>query len=144
MSSLDRRAFLKTAVAATATLSVRPLSLIAQTSAAAPDGKNTLVFVFLRGGVDGLALVPPHGDADYYRARPTIALAAPKKEGQRSIVNLDGHFGLHPALAPLKPLWDERRFAIVQAVGCYALGRSHFDAQEFVETGTPGLKGTPK
>jgi uncharacterized protein (DUF1501 family) len=142
--NFDRRSFLKCAGAATVGLSLRRFPLLAQSAAAADEGTNVLVFVFLRGGVDGLALVPPHGDREYYRARPTIALAAPGKNGRSSIVDLDGYFGLHPALAPLKPLYEERRLAIVQAVGCYALSRSHFDAQEFMETGTPGTKGTMK
>jgi uncharacterized protein (DUF1501 family) len=144
MSAIDRRSFVKTAAAAAATMSLRPNSLLANLAAAIGEGPNVLVFIFLRGGADGLALVPPHGDAAYYTARPTIALPPPKKEGAKSIVDLDGYFGLHPALAALKPLYDERRFAIVQAVGCTALTRSHFDAQEFMETGTPGTKGTPK
>lgn len=144
MSAVDRRTFLKTAAAAAATISLRPDSLLASAASHAGDGRNILVFVFLRGGADGLALVPAHGDPLYYKARPTIALPAPKKEGTRSVVDLDGYFGLHPALASLAPLYAERRFAIIQAVGCTALGRSHFDAQEFMETGTPGTKGTPK
>jgi uncharacterized protein (DUF1501 family) len=142
MNGIDRRAFLKGAAAAAAGMSL-PFPLMARTGAAAGDGKQVFVFVFLRGGADGMALVPPHGDGAYYKARPTIALTQPKETLRESVIDLDGHFGLHPALAPLKPLWDERRFALVHATGCYAVSRSHFDAQEFVECGTPGVKGTP-
>lgn len=141
---VNRRAFIKSTAVAAAGVSFRSIPLLAQTSTAAGDGKNILVFVFLRGGVDGLALVPPHADGEYYRLRPTIALPRPNKEGKQSVLDLDGYFGLHPALGAMKPLYDDKRLAIVQAVGCYALSRSHFDAQEFVETGTPGRKGTPK
>jgi uncharacterized protein (DUF1501 family) len=143
MNELDRRAFLKSAAAAAAATAL-PYPLLARAGAASGSGRNVLVFIFMRGGADGMALVPPHGDAAYYKARPTIALKRPKQTLNESVVDLDSYFGLHPALAPLKPLWDDSRFAIIQAAGCYALGRSHFDAQEFVETGTPGVKGTPK
>jgi len=82
----------------------------------------------------------PFGDSEYYNLRGGIALPRPGQAG--GVVNLDGTFGLHPALAPLKPLWDEGRLAIVPAVGNYGLSRSHFDAQDFMETGTPGQRTT--
>src|SRR6201999_2781433 len=73
--------------------------------------------------------------------RPTIAIPAPKS-GTESAVDLDGFFGLHPALAPLKPMFDSNRLAIVQAVGSPDPTRSHFDAQDYMESGTPGRKAT--
>ena len=101
-----------------------------------------LLVAFLRGGADGLSLCAPYADAEYPRLRPTLALPRPGQASGGSLVDLDGHFGLHPALAKLKPLWEERRLAVLHAVGCYGLTRSHFDAQEFLETGTPGSRGT--
>jgi uncharacterized protein (DUF1501 family) len=102
------------------------------------DGNGSrLIVVFLRGAVDGLNVVPPHGDSAYYDARPTIAI------GQSSIIDLDGRFGLHPALSPLMALWRERSLAFVQACGSPDPTRSHFDAQDFMETATPGIRGTP-
>jgi uncharacterized protein (DUF1501 family) len=99
--------------------------------------------LFLRGGADGLNICAPYGDPEYYEQRPTIALPRPLQAGSDSLLDLDGYFGLHPALAPLRPMYSEGRMAILHAVGNGSLGRSHFDAQEFVETGTPAVKGTP-
>jgi uncharacterized protein (DUF1501 family) len=91
----------------------------------------------MRGAVDGLNVIVPHGDPFYYRERPRIAVAA------ADVVDLDGHFGLHPALAALKPFWDNKSLAAVHAVGSPDSTRSHFDAQDYMETGTPGAKATP-
>ena len=96
-----------------------------------------LVCLFMRGAVDGLNVIVPHGDPSYYRERPRIAVPA------ADVIDLDGHFGLHPALAALKPLWDNRMLAAVHAVGSPDATRSHFDAQDYMETGTPGAKATP-
>src|SRR5215470_14010260 len=101
---------------------------------AATAGSRVLVQVFLRGGCDGLNLCVPHGESEYYDLRGGIAI------GRGEVVNLDGHFGLHPALAPLKSLYDQGRLALLPAVGSYGLSRSHFDAQDFMESGTPGDK----
>lgn len=100
-----------------------------------------LVVIFLRGAVDGLNVVVPHAEAAYYAARPTIAIPRPGAEG--GALDLDSHFGLHPALASLMPLWQERRLAFVHASGSPDPSRSHFDAQDYMETGTPGNKHTP-
>lgn len=105
-------------------------------------GRNTkLVVVFLRGAVDGLSVVAPYAEPDYARYRPTIGLAAPGQPD--GLLDLDGRFGLHPALAPLMPLWSGNRLAFVHASGSPDPTRSHFDAQDYMESGTPGSKRTP-
>jgi uncharacterized protein (DUF1501 family) len=107
----------------------------------APPSQKKLVVVFLRGAVDGLSVVAPYAEPDYARFRPTIALPAP---GQTDgLLDLDGHFGLHPALAPLMPLWSGGKLAFVHASGSPDPTRSHFDAQDYMESGTPGRKNTP-
>jgi uncharacterized protein (DUF1501 family) len=98
------------------------------------------VHVFLRGGADGLNLVCPYGEAEYYDLRGGIA--HPRPGQANGVVNLDGHFGMHPEFAPLEPLWRDGRLAFVHAVGNPRLTRSHFDAQDFMESGTPGDKTT--
>ncbi|SEP69189.1 Uncharacterized conserved protein, DUF1501 family [Solimonas aquatica] len=95
-----------------------------------------LVTILLRGAVDGLNVVTPYTDARYYQARSSIALAPPGKE--QGLLDLDGHFGLHPACAPLLPLWQSRRLAVIHAAGSPDPSRSHFDAQDFMETARPG------
>jgi uncharacterized protein (DUF1501 family) len=105
-----------------------------------PSAKK-LVVVMLRGAVDGLNVVAPVGDANYLRLRPTIGLGVPGTEG--GALALDGYFGLHPALAPLQPLWAERKLAFVHASGSPDPTRSHFDAQDYMESATPGRKSTP-
>jgi uncharacterized protein (DUF1501 family) len=95
-----------------------------------------LVCLFMRGAVDGLNMIVPHGDPMYYRERPTIAVPA------RELIDLDGFFGLHPRLAALKPLWDNKSLAAMHAVGSPEATRSHFDAQDYMESGTPGVKLT--
>ncbi len=103
--------------------------------------KKILIAVFQRGAVDGLNVVIPHGEAAYYSLRPAIAI--PRPDGSaNSAVDLDGHFGLHPALRSLKPLWDAKQLAVVEAVGSPDPTRSHFDAQDYMESGTPGVKAT--
>jgi uncharacterized protein (DUF1501 family) len=103
--------------------------------------KKILVAIFQRGAVDGLNVVVPFGEERYYQLRPSIAI--PKPNGTpNSAVDLDGFFGLHPSLAPLKPLFDSQQLAIVDAVGSPDPTRSHFDAQDYMESGTPGLKAT--
>ncbi|HJS43801.1 MAG TPA: DUF1501 domain-containing protein [Gemmatimonadales bacterium] len=101
----------------------------------APD-RPILVCLFQRGAVDGLNMIVPHGESLYYRERPRIAIPA------KDVIDLDGHFGLHPALAPLKSLWDNKSLAVLHAIGSPESTRSHFDAQDYMESGTPGLKAT--
>jgi uncharacterized protein (DUF1501 family) len=105
-----------------------------------PGKKKVLVAVFQRGAVDGLNMIVPHGDSAYYAARSTIAIARPGQE--RGALDLDHQFGLHPSLAPLLPFWREQRMAIVHAAGSPDNTRSHFDAQDYMESATPGDKGT--
>jgi uncharacterized protein (DUF1501 family) len=107
----------------------------------ASQRKKILIAVFQRGAVDGLNVVVPHADPAYYKLRPTIALPRPNGTDTTAI-DLDGHFGLNPALRALKPLWDRKQLAIVEAVGSPDPTRSHFDAQDYMESGTPGLKAT--
>jgi uncharacterized protein (DUF1501 family) len=102
------------------------------------DGKR-LVVVFLRGAVDGLNVVVPIGEPAYYDYRPTIAVP---RSGEGGALNLDGHFGLHPALAPLMAQWQDGTLAFVHACGSPDPTRSHFDAQDYMESGTPGVKST--
>jgi uncharacterized protein (DUF1501 family) len=105
-----------------------------------PTGRK-LVVIMLRGAVDGLNVVAPVGDANYLRLRPTIGLAMPGQEG--GALDLDGYFGMHPALAPLQGLWQQKKLAFVHASGSPDPSRSHFDAQDYMESATPGRKGTP-
>jgi uncharacterized protein (DUF1501 family) len=107
---------------------------------AQPANGKRLVIVFLRGAVDGLNLVAPYQESAYYEARPTIALATPGNEG--GLIDLDGYFGLHPALKSLIPHWQEGSLAFIHACGSPEATRSHFDAQDYMESGTPGVKNT--
>jgi uncharacterized protein (DUF1501 family) len=105
------------------------------------ERQKILIAIFQRGAVDGLNVVIPHGEPGYYSARPSIALPRPNGT-DTSTIDLDGRFGLNPALRALKPLWDSKQLAIVEAVGSPDPTRSHFDAQDYMESGTPGLKAT--
>ena len=139
----SRRGFMKGGALAMFGLGSAPLWLSRAAFATETPGarKKVLVAVFQRGAVDGLNVVVPFGESRYYDLRPSIAI--PKPDGTpRSAIDLDGFFGLHPALAPLKPLYDSKRLAIVEAVGSPDPTRSHFDAQDYMESGTPGYKGT--
>jgi uncharacterized protein (DUF1501 family) len=101
---------------------------------------DVLVAIFQRGGMDGLSVVVPYGDSKaYYDKRPTISVPAPGK-GDGTAIDLDGHFGLHPALRPLKDIFDAKHLAIVHATGSPDPSRSHFDAMDYMERGTPGDK----
>jgi len=103
--------------------------------------RKTLIAIFQRGAVDGLNVVVPFGESAYYDMRPNIAVPKPNG-GAEAAINLDGYFGLHPALASFKSLWDSKRLAIVHASGSPDNTRSHFDAQDYMESGTPGVKST--
>src|SRR2546423_7471812 len=105
--------------------------------------RKTLIAIFQRGAVDGLNMVVPYGEKSYYEFRPTLAIAQPKKGATgEAVIDLDGFFGLHPALAGFKPIWDAKRLAIIHAVGSPDNTRSHFDAQDYMESATPGVKST--
>ena len=142
-----RRVFLRNSALAMIGVGSAPLWLErALRGAGAPSPPNKiLVAIFQRGAADGLNIVVPHGEEAYYALRPTIAIPRPSsnsEKAQDAAIDLDGFFGLHPSLAPLKPLFDQGHLAIVDAVGSPDPTRSHFDAQDFMESGTPGLKAT--
>jgi uncharacterized protein (DUF1501 family) len=137
---LTRRALLKGGVSSLIATGVP--RFLGRAAAAAPGRRRVLVAVFQRGAVDGLSMIPPHGDPSYYGARPSIALQPPRVGESEGALDLDGFFALHPALAPLAPLWADRRLAVVHACGSPDTTRSHFDAQDYMETGTPGVKST--
>ena len=104
--------------------------------------RKTLVAIFQRGAVDGLNMVVPFGERNYYEVRPSIAIPKPDAGNSDAAINLDGFFGLHPSFSAFKPLWDSNRLAIVHAAGSPDNTRSHFDAQDYMESATPGLKST--
>jgi uncharacterized protein (DUF1501 family) len=137
---ISRRVLLKNGAFAMVSLGFAP-RFLSRTALAATGRPKRLVAIFQRGAVDGLSLIVPHGDGEYYRVRPTIAVPRPGA-AQDAAVDLDGFFGLHPRLAALKPLWDNRSLAIVHACGSPDATRSHFDAQDYMETATPGVKVT--
>ena len=135
----SRRLFLKSGAMAMLSLGCVP-SFLTRTAAAAAGRRRLLVAIFQRGAVDGLNMVVPYGEAEYYRLRPSIAIPRPGNDG--AALDLEGFFGLHPAMAPLMPLWRNRSLAIVHASGSPESTRSHFDAQDYMETATPGVKST--
>src|SRR6266581_879304 len=143
MHCCTRRSFMKSGALALLGLGSVPRFLVrtayAQGTAARP---KILIALFQRGAVDGLSMIVPHGDRDYYGSRGSIAVARPAGGATEATVDLDGFFGLHPAMASLKPLWDDKRLAIVHACGSPDTTRSHFDAQDYMESGTPGVKST--
>ncbi|MCL4506951.1 MAG: DUF1501 domain-containing protein [Chloroflexi bacterium] len=105
----------------------------------APRG-DVIVCIFQRGGMDGLNVVVPVADSNYYQLRPTIAIPQPKSSDPKAAIDLDGRFGLHPALAALKPLYDDGALALVHACGSPDPTHSHFDAMDYMERGTPGAR----
>jgi uncharacterized protein (DUF1501 family) len=136
---VSRRVFLRGAGLAAVGVGMAPSSLLVRTALAA-SGAKVLVKVFLRGGADGLNFCVPYGDSEYYNLRRGIGLPRPGQGG--GVVNLDGYFGMHPEFAPLEPFFRDGRLAFVHAVGNPQVTRSHFDAQDFQESGTPGDKQT--
>jgi uncharacterized protein (DUF1501 family) len=138
----SRRYFLKQGGVAMVGLSAMPAFLQRAVAATPMPNKKQLVVLFQRGAADGLNIVVPFGESNYYRMRPTIAIPEPRRGGGDAAVDLDGFFGLHPSLAPLEPLFHKNHLAIVHAAGSPDPTRSHFDAQDFMESGTPGLKST--
>src|SRR6188508_1499660 len=147
---MDRRVFVKSGGLALVTMGLSP-SFLRRTAFGAqmmqaPKGK-TLICLFQRGAADALNVVVPHGEKAYYSLRPSIAIPRPVGLGRQlgggeSAIDLDGFFGLHPTLGPLKQLYDRGILAPVHAVGSPSATRSHFDAQDYMETGTPDVKGT--
>src|SRR5712691_4302934 len=136
--TLTRRVFLRnSALAVVGTAAVPSFLARAARGMAEPGARNKrLVVIFQRGAADGLNIVVPHAEPQYYAMRPSINI--PRKD----VLDLDGFFGLHPSLAPFQSLWQQRQLAIVHAAGSPDPNRSHFDAQDFMESGTPGVKST--
>ena len=136
--SITRRAFLKSGALAVVGTAAIPTFLRRAALGAETSGTRTrrLAVIFQRGAADGLNIVIPHGEPSYYSMRPTIAIP------RGSEVELDGFFGLHPAMSALQPLWQQRHLAIIHAAGSPDNTRSHFDAQDYMESGTPGIKST--
>jgi uncharacterized protein (DUF1501 family) len=137
---ISRRVFLKNGGLALVSLGLAP-EFLARTVAVATPRRKVLVTIFQRGAVDGLNMIVPFGERDYYAARPTIAIPRPGS-GADAAIDLDGFFGMHPRLDPLKALYDARLLGIVHASGSHEETRSHFDAQDYMETATPGIKST--
>jgi len=143
--SITRRIFLKNGALAIVGTSIIPSFLTRAVYAAetAAPGKKRLVVLFQRGAADGLNIVVPHGEQAYYNMRPSIAIPRPSVgKISESVIDLDGFFGLHPSMTAFKPLWDQKHLAIVHAAGSPDNTRSHFDAQDYMESGTPGVKST--
>src|SRR6516164_8994663 len=139
---LSRRIFLKDGAFALVALGFAP-SFLTRTAFAAGSSARAkrLIAIFQRGALDGLSFVVPYGEAEYYRLRPSIGIPRPNSGGDAAL-DLDGFFGLNPRLRPLTPFWTSRDLAIVHACGSPDATRSHFDAQDYMETATPGVKGT--
>jgi uncharacterized protein (DUF1501 family) len=138
----SRRRFLKSTGLGFLALGLPPSFLVRAAEAQQAGKGKTMVVVFMRGAVDGLNAVIPFKDPAYYSLRPSIAIAEPAS-GEERAIDLDGFYGLHPALAPLKSIYDKGHLAIVHAAGSPDNTRSHFDAQDYMEIGTPGIKSTP-
>ncbi len=136
--SITRRAFMQGGAMAIVGTAAIPsfLTRAAWGVVGAGASNKRLVVIFQRGAADGLNIVVPHAEPAYYAMRPSINIPRPQ------VIDLNGFFGLHPAMAPLKPLWEQRQLAIVHAAGSPDTTRSHFDAQDYMESGTPGVKNT--
>src|SRR6202142_888160 len=136
--SITRGIFLRNgSLAVIGTAAIPAFLTRAACAAEALRAKNKrLVVIFQRGAADGLNIVVPHAERAYYAMRPSINIP------RNAVIDLDGFFGLHPSLAAFQPLWDQRHLAIVHAAGSPDPSRSHFDAQDFMESGTPGFKAT--
>lgn len=140
--NISRRYFLKGGGIAMLGMASLPAFLQRAIAETPTSGKKKMVVLFQRGAMDGLNVVVPFAEPNYYRLRPTIAIPQPTRGGAEAAIDLDGFFGLHPSLQPLQPLFQSNELAIVQAVGSPDPTRSHFDAQDFMESGTPGVKAT--
>ena len=146
--SLSRRLFLKNGAITLASVGMAGFgpsflrsTVLADTTA--QKRKKTLICIFQRGAADGLNIVVPHGDRDLYTHRPGFAINRPSGSDPQAALDLDGFFGFHPALAPFMPIYKEGHLAAIQACGSPDGTRSHFDAQDYMEAGTPGSKRVP-
>ena len=138
---MNRRMFLKSTGLAMVAGGFLPKVFVRMARAGTPSSRRVLVSIFQRGAVDGLNVLVPYGEKTYYDARPSIAVPRPGS-GADAALDLDGFFGLHPSLGPVLPLFQDGSAAFVHAVGSPDATRSHFDAQDFMESGTPGVKST--
>jgi len=141
-AKFSRRYFMKQGGIALVGLSSVPAFLQRAIASAPTTGKKQLVVLFQRGAADGINIVVPFAEPNYYRLRPSIAIPQPHRGGNDAALDLDGFFGLHPSLAPLVPYFQKNQLAIVHAAGSPDPTRSHFDAQDYMESGTPGVKAT--
>ena len=142
---MQRRVFVRDGALALVTLGLSPSFLKRATFAARLQGSRKgkiLVCLFQRGAADGLNMIVPHGEAAYYASRPNIAIPRPRSGATDAAIDLDGFFGLHPALEPFGRLYRDGLLAPIQAVGSPSATRSHFDAQDYMESGTPDRKST--
>jgi uncharacterized protein (DUF1501 family) len=139
---ISRRVFLKNGGVALVGMSAMPAFLQRASAGTPTEGKKQLVVLFQRGAMDGLNVVVPFAEPNYYQLRPSIAIPQPSRGTSDAAIDLDGSFGFHPSLAPLLSLYQQGQLAIVHAVGSPDPTRSHFDAQDFMESGTPGVKAT--
>jgi uncharacterized protein (DUF1501 family) len=140
--NISRRYFIKNSGIAMLGMASLPAFLQRAVAATAMPNKKKMVVLFQRGAMDGLNVVVPFAEPNYYALRPTIAIPAPRRGGADAALDLDGFFGLHPSLEPLQPLFKNGQLAIIHAAGSPDPSRSHFDAQDFMESGTPGVKST--
>ena len=132
---LTRRIFLRSSAIAVAGFGLTPPWLV-RAAAQSGNRRKVLIAIFQRGAADGLNIAVPFFEKSYYDLRPSIAVAAPGKPNGG--IDLDGRFALHPSLQTLKPFWDTGQLAIIHASGSPNPSRSHFDAQDYMESGTPG------
>ena len=137
---VPRRVFLKAGGFALLSLGFAP-TFLARSVAASVNRQKILIAIFQRGAVDGLNMIIPFGERAYYATRPTIAVDRLGGD-DGSALDLDGFFGLHPRMALLQPWFVGGHLAIVHATGSHETTRSHFDAQDYMESATPGRKGT--
>ena len=146
--SQSRRYFLKSSGLAMASFAAAP-SFLVRTALAQATGSTSgrdrpiLITIFQRGAADGISVVAPYGDRNYASARPQIAVPAPRNGAADAAIDLDGFFGFHPSLSPLKSIYDEGHLAVVHAVGSPDNTRSHFDAQDYMEAGAQATKVLP-
>ena len=135
----SRRTFLRDSGLALAGLRFAP-SILARSAASSAARQKLLIAIFQRGAVDGLNMVVPYGERAYYENRPSIAV--PRPGGADAAIDLDGFFAFHPRLAPLEPIFDRGDLAVIHACGSPDHTRSHLDAQDYMQSGTPGVKDT--
>ncbi len=138
---ISRRSLLGKSALAAAAAALPPWTpRLAFRQAGVPARGDILVCIFQRGGMDGLSAVVPYQERRYYDTRPAIAFKAPTPGDAKAVLKLDDQFGLNPALVGLQRIWNDGRLAVVHAVGSPDESRSHFDAMDYMERGSPGRK----